>query len=232
MHASWWRWTRWRTSVVVGLIGQLILVPWASAQIAVIDAANLVQNSITSVQSTISAVEAVIHTAKWIIEQTPLDEFVQAGDLAVDLAEINALVREAQALGYDIAQLRALTGSVFGLASAPDTTTDLHIRLIEIRGHVHRGWSYALRTQALIQTAIRTLNHIMRLYEQITALLGNLSGQQNLGQQLNKLVQLETEAKVSTNAFQLAQSLDRLSDPLILESLGRINTNIMRTHPR
>jgi hypothetical protein len=221
-----------RVFITIGLLASLLLAPLASAQIAVFDAANHVVNSVTAVQSTISAVEAVIHTAKWIIEQTPLDEFVQAGDLAADLAEINALVREAQALGYDVAQLRALTAAVFSLESAPSTTTELQLRLMEVRRHVHTGWSYALRTQALIQTAIRTITHIMRLYEQITTLLGNLSGQQNLGQQLNKLVQLETEAKVSTNAFQLAQSLDRLAEPLVDESLDRINATIMRTHPR
>ena len=140
---------------------------------------------------------------------------MQAGDLAADLAEINALVREAQALGYDVAQLRALCRWRCSASIPPlTTTTELQLRLFEIRRHVHTGWSYALRTQALIQTAIRTITHIMRLYEQITALLGNLGGHQNLGQQLNKLVQLETEAKVSTNAFQLAQSLDRLTEPL------------------
>jgi predicted component of type VI protein secretion system len=84
----------------------------------------------------------------------------------------------------------------------------------------------------LIQTAIRTVNHLLRIYEQIDALLGNLSGQQNLAQHLTKLVQLETEAKVTSTAFQRAQSLERITEPLILESLERINTNIMRTHPR
>jgi urocanate hydratase len=89
-----------------------------------------------------------------------------------------------------------------------------------------------LRTQSLIQTAIRTVSHALRLYEQMTALLGNLSGHQNLSQQLTKLVQLETETKVSINAFQLAQSLDRLTEPLVDESLQLINETIMSTHPR
>ena len=222
------------TSVVlmVTLLGNLIMVPWAEAQIPVIDSANLVQNTITSVQSTISAVEAVIHTAKWIIEQTPLDEFVQAGDLAADLGTLNALVNEAAGLGYDVGTLGVLVNGLFSLESAPATTTDLQLRLFEIRRHVHTGWSYALRVQGLIQTAIRTISHVLRLYEQITALLGNLSGHQNLAQQLNKLVQLETEAKVATNAFQLAQSLDRLTEPLVDESLQLINETIMSTHPR
>jgi type IV secretion system protein TrbJ len=218
--------------LVVSVVGNLLPLPPAEAQFPVIDHANLVQNSIAAIQSTISAVEAVIHTAKWIIDQTPLDEFVAAGDLAADLAQINALVAEAAALGYDVGTLGALVNGLFSLESAPATTTDLQLRLWEIRRQVHTGWGYALRVQGLIQTAIRTISHVLRLYEQITALLGNLGGHQNLAQQLNKLVQLETEAKVATNAFQLAQSLDRLTEPLVDESLQLINETIMSTHPR
>jgi conjugal transfer/entry exclusion protein len=190
------------------------------------------QTSITAVQTTISAVEAVIHTAKWIIEQTPLDDFVMAGELAEDLATLEALVNEAQALGYDVGSLSAMISALFSLESAPGTTSELQLRLWEIRRQVHLGWGYALRMQGLIQTAIHTVTHAVRLYEQIMSLLGNLSGHQNLSQQLSKLVQLETEMKVATNAFQLAQSLDRLTEPLVDQSLDLINGNIMATHPR
>jgi conjugal transfer/entry exclusion protein len=217
------------------LLALLLLSLWsrpASAQFPVIDTANLFQNTITAVQSTISAVEAVIHTAKWIIEQTPLDELALGGEWAADMAQLEALVREAQALGYDVGSLMTMINTLFSLESAPDNTTDLQIRLFEIRRQVSLGYIYAMRTQTLIQTAIRTVNHLLRIFEQISALLGNLSGQQNLAQQLTKLVQLETEAKVSTTAFQRAQSLERITEPLLLESLERINTNIMRTHPR
>jgi hypothetical protein len=213
----------------------LLLSLWSrsvSAQLAVIDTANLFQNTVTAVQTTISAVEAVIHTAKWVIEQTPLDELALGGEWAADMAQLEALVRESQALGYDVGSLMSMVNTLFSLDSAPDNTTDLQLRLFEIRRQVSLGYIYAMRTQMLIQTAIRTVNHLLRIYEQIDALLGNLSGQQNLAQHLTKLVQLETEAKVTSTAFQRAQSLERITEPLILESLERINTNIMRTHPR
>ena len=221
--------SRWSLWVV------LLLSLWSrsvSAQLAVIDTANLFQNTVTAVQTTISAVEAVIHTAKWVIEQTPLDELALGGEWAADMAQLEALVRESQALGYDVGSLMSMVNTLFSLDSAPDNTTDLQLRSVEIRRQVSLGYIYAMRTQTLIQTAIRTVNHLLRIYEQIDALLGNLSGQQNLAQHLTKLVQLETEAKVTSTAFQRAQSLERITEPLILESLERINTNIMRTHPR
>jgi hypothetical protein len=189
------------------------------------------QTSITAVQSTITAVESVIHTAKWILEQTPLDELAMGDEWAEDLAEMTALVREAQALGYNVGSLSSLIQSTFSLDSAPDNTTDFQLRLREVRQHVSTG-GYALRTQSLILTAQRTVTHALAMYEKISELLGNLSSQQNLSQQLTKLVQIETEAKVTTNAFHLAQAMERLSDPLILESLDRINEATMATHPR
>ena len=73
----------------------------------------------------------------------------------------------------------------------------LPLRSVEIRRHISLGYSYAVRTQTLIQTAIRTVTQLMRLYEQIEAILGNLSGQQNLSQHLTKLVQLRDRSRRS-----------------------------------
>ena len=58
----------------LGLLMSLGLTRMASGQFGTIvhDPINNIPITVTAVQSTISAVEAVIHTAKWIIEQTPL----------------------------------------------------------------------------------------------------------------------------------------------------------------
>jgi hypothetical protein len=223
---------RW---LMIGLVASclwLSLTPPTEAQLPVQDVITNTQTSITAVQTTISAVESVIHTAKWIIDQTPLDELAMGGEWAADMADMAALVREAQALGYDISTLSTLIRTMFSVDSAPATTTELQNRLWETRREVSKAHGYALRTQSLIMTAQRTIGHIVKMYEKISELLGNLSGQQNLNQQLTKLVQIETESKVSENAYQLAQSLDRLQDPLILESLYRINEATMASHPR
>ena len=119
--------------------------------------------------------------------------------------------------------MTTLINTMFALDSAPGSTSELSERLWETRRQVSTAYSYALRTQTLIQTAIRTVTHILAIYEQISALLGNLSGQQNLSQQLTKLVQLGTENKITQTAFERARSLDRITEPLILESLEKIN---------
>src|SRR5688572_4064166 len=140
-----------RWSLAVGLLSGVLLSRPALAQFLVQDLITEAQTSITAVQTTISAAEAVIHTAKWILEQTPLDELVMVVDWAEDMATLEALVREAQALGYDIGSLSAMLTALFSLESAPGTTSELQRRLWEIRRHVSQGYIYAMRTQTLIQ---------------------------------------------------------------------------------
>ena len=53
----------------------MLLLPTLSwSQLAVIDATNLSRNTITAFQSTISAVEAVVHTGYWFMELEPWGE--------------------------------------------------------------------------------------------------------------------------------------------------------------
>src|SRR5882724_11770182 len=174
----------WIGSVIV----LLSFTPRIEAQgIPVMDIITEAQTSITAVQTTVSAVEAVIHTAKWILEQTPLDELAMGDEWAEDLAEMTALVREAQALGYSVSSLSSMIQSLFSIESAPANSTDFQIRLREVRGKVSTTYGYAARVQGLILTAQRTISHALAMYERISELLGNLSAQQNLSQQLTKL---------------------------------------------
>ena len=80
-----------------------------------------------------------------------------------------------------------------------------------------------MRSQTLLQSAIRTVARIVRLYDRLMEILGNLSGQQQLSEHLTQLVTLQTQQNVAGMASQLAENMDRLQEPLILESLDRIN---------
>jgi hypothetical protein len=204
----------------------------AEAQLAVADVITELQTTITSIQATISAGEAVIHTAKWIIDQTGFDELMLGEDWSEDIGQLNALVMEAEALSYDIGSLESLLNSTFSLEGAPDNTTAFQEQQREIRRYVYQGYTYAMRTQTMIRTALRTVTHVLRIYEQVSAIFGTVSGHQNLAQSQAKLVQLATESKVTVTAMQRAQSLERINEPLILESLDRINEATMADHPR
>jgi len=135
-------------------------------------------------------------------------------------------------LGYDLGSLHSMVQTLFALEGAPGTTAELQARLWEVRRHVSQAYVYAMRTQTLLQTGQRAIRRTLRLYGRIMEVFGNLSGKQQLAEHLTQLAQLETEAKLTSTAFQRAQSLERTTEPLILESLERINEQIMLTHPR
>src|SRR5262245_22569957 len=94
-----------RVMLLISVVLLLSMSRLASAAIPVIDVITNANTGVTAIQTTISAVQAVLQTAHWIIEQTPFDEAIGAGDLAVDTTEIVALVQEAQALGIEISAL-------------------------------------------------------------------------------------------------------------------------------
>jgi hypothetical protein len=204
----------------------------AQAQLEVQDLITEFQTTITAVQTTISAGEAVIHTAKWILEQTPLDELAMGEEWVEDLRTMESLVREAQALGYDINSLRNTLRHTFSLESAASNSIDFESKMFEMRRAVSQGYTYAVTTQGLIQTSIRTVTHMLSIYKKISELLGNLSGQQNLSESLSKLQQLAAEEKVAGNAYRLAQGFERLQEPVIVESLYWMNQEVMKSHPR
>jgi hypothetical protein len=222
-------WPRWFT---LGLLLISLSAKLAVAQIPVADVITELQTSLTAVQTTISAAEAVLHTGHWILEHTPLDELVMADEWIQDVQQMEQLVRTAQALGYDLGTLTALIQRTFQLESAAVTADELSIKLRTMRYTVSQGYQYAVQTQSLILTATRTVAHMLSLHRQISSLLGNLGGQQHLASAQSKLVQLATEDKVTGSAHRLAQGLERLQEPVILESLFYINESVMSTHPR
>ena len=78
------------------------------------------------------------------------------GEWAADMAQLERAGARAQALGYDVGHCMPMSESLFSLESAPDNTTDLQLRLFEIRRQVSRARSMPCDA-GLIQTAIRTV---------------------------------------------------------------------------
>ena len=83
-----------------------------------------------------------------------------------------------------------------------------------------------------MMSALHTVTHMLALLEAVGGLIGNLQGNQTLGQTQLKLTQLLAEQEVITSTFQRAQTVDAMSQPLLQESLRRINEAMMADHPR
>jgi hypothetical protein len=194
--------------------------------------ANLTQNSITATQSVITAIEAVLQTANQVLELTPVDEMIVGGQIAEDLALLAEIMVTAELVWYDLQSLETQITTLFGLDNAPDTRAGLDERLLEIRQFYYRSLSFAMRTQTLIMTVFRTVEHVTRLIDAVGALIGNMQGNQVLVQTNTTISKTLAVMEVQQAAWQRADTIERLSHEVTLASLDKIALKRLADHPR
>ena len=142
--------------------------------------ANLAHNAITATQSVITAIESVLQTANMVLELTPVEEVIVGGQIAEDMALLAEIVVSAELLWYDLQSLESQITVLFGLDNAPDTRVGLDARLLEIRQFYYNSLTFAMRTQTLVMTMFRTVEHVSRLIDAVGALIGNMQVNQVL----------------------------------------------------
>jgi conjugal transfer/entry exclusion protein len=221
-----------RLAVLATLVLLLGYVQRSHAQgIPVYDNANFLQNIVTAAQTTITAIEAVFQSSEWVLELTSLDDIAVAGGIAADMALLGQLVEQAEGLSYDMGSLQAQLDSLFNLDTAPDTRDGLTARLAEIKRQKYLAYSYAARVQTLMQTALRTVEHLQGLLDTLGAIVGTVSGNQTLGQLHAVTSKHLANLDVQMASYQRAQTVDKLSDALILESIAKIQAKRMEDWP-
>jgi conjugal transfer/entry exclusion protein len=214
-----------KRAVVLTLLALVLRPTQVHAQgIPVFDAANLVQNLVTAIQT-------VIIVANQVLELTGLDEIVLGDDFSGDMEALGAIVREAEGLSYDVGSLQAQIQTLFSLDTAPDNTTELQQRLREIRRVVFQSYSYAMRTQTLFATTLRTVQRLTRLIAMVGDFVGNMQANQTLNQVNATVTEQLAKLQVQTAAYERAQSVERLTETLTIESLHRINEQLMSDYP-
>ena len=183
-------------------------------------------------QSTISAVEDVVQSASALQELVPLDDIVVAQGIIEDLALLADIVRQAEGLSYDVASLQAQIRALFDLDTAPANITLLQQRLSEIRWIRWQAYSYAMKLQTLMTTALRTVDHLVTLLNSIATLLGAKQGMQTLVQvqmTMNKTITIQATQQA---AYERAGSIDKMEQLLIAESMVRIHEDIRADWPK
>jgi conjugal transfer/entry exclusion protein len=219
------------------LLVAVILVGWAvpvQAQVVslVYDPTNFGANIVTSAQSVITATQTVLMVANQVLELTPVDEVIVGAQLAEDLATLGEILSSAELIWYDLQSLDAQVTALFGLEQAPDTRDGLDERIREIKQFYYRTLSYSMRTQALIMTMLRTVEHVSRLIESIGALLGNMQSNQTLVQTNTSMSHTLAVLTTQNAAWQRADTVDRLSERVIIESMTKITWIRLEDHPR
>ena len=209
----------------------VLCTPVVHAQLAVVDVANLGQNTITAIESVLTTIQAILIEANQILELTPLDDIAVAGGIAEDMALLGQLVEQAEGLSYDIGSLQAQLDSLFNLDTAPDTRDGLTERLAEIKRQKYLAYSYAARVQTLMRTALRTVEHLQGLLDTLGAIVGNMGGNQTVGQFHAVSSKHLANLDVQMASFQRAQTVDKLSEALILESITKIQARRIEDWP-
>jgi P-type conjugative transfer protein TrbJ len=209
----------------------VLCTPVVHAQLAVVDVANLGQNTITAIESVLTTIQAILIEANQILELTPLDDIAVAGGIAEDMALLGQLVEQAEGLSYDIGSLQAQLDSLFNLDTAPDTRDGLTERLAEIKRQKYLAYSYAARVQTLMRTALRTVEHLQGLLDTLGAIVGNMGGNQTVGQFHAVSSKHLANLDVQMASFQRAQTVDKLSEALIIESITKIQARRIEDWP-
>jgi conjugal transfer/entry exclusion protein len=214
----------------------VLLLCWcalARAQgIPVYDNTNFLQNLITAAQSTLTSIATAQTAANTLLDLTPLDEMIMASGIIEAATQLADILQQIEGLDNDIQSLQRQITALFGLETAPASASALRERLAEIRRLRWQCYSYAMKLQTLIKTALRTIQHLGTLVSSIRAFLGAKQGIQTLTQVAASTNNTLTILAAQTAAYQRAGSVDKMEELLTIESLQRIQADMLSDWPR
>jgi conjugal transfer/entry exclusion protein len=164
--------------------------------------------------------QSILIVANQILDLTAIGEIVIAAD---DVGELAGIIEEASALKYDFVQLHNQVVVLFDLNTAPDTRTGLDARLQEMKSLMYDIRVYAIKTQSLVGTIQRTIEHMNSLVSRIEGFVGNLQSQQTIAQMETTVSKTLALIEVQQAAYQRSDTVDKLSEALVIESIHRIN---------
>jgi hypothetical protein len=206
--------------------------PLVQAQgIPVYDNTNFLQNLITAAQSTLTSIATAQTAASFLLDLTPLDEIVMASGLIETAAQLADIMAQIEVLDNDVQSLQRQLDALFGLDTAPTSASALRERLAEIRRLRWQCYSYAMKLQTLIKTALRTIQHISTLVNSISSFLGSKQAQQTLVQVSVSMNNTLTIQAAQTAAFQRAASVDKMEELMTMESVQKIQADMMASWP-
>lgn len=185
----------------------------AHSQALVYDAANWLANIGQFIQT-------LLIVANQILDLTALGEVVMAAD---DMRELSAVIEDGYALKIDFTQLHLQVTALFDLNTAPDTRAGLDARILQMKTLMYETRAYGIKVQGLMWTVQRTIEHINRLINDLGAVLGNMQGQQTMAQLDTTVSKTLALMEVQNAAMQRSDTVDKLSEALVIESVNRIN---------
>jgi hypothetical protein len=168
--------------------------------------------TITAIETTISAIEDVIQSAYMLLELTPLDDIALSADFLETMAQLQAIAEEGAVLIQDAEAAAADFEAIFGLGQADATPEALQLRLAATTEYIWQARRYAVRTQSLIHHISGAAAHVTRLIELVSALVGNMQGNQiqiQLLAQANQTLQTQTLQQAAEQRVKVFEGAQR-----------------------
>lgn len=204
----------------------------ARSQLAVIDAANLKSNTMTSLQTTITAIESVLQTGYMLLELEPFGSNPLDASFGVDIDELDAIMTETQGILFDLRAIQQQTARIFALQSAPDSTRVLRERIFEIRQARAEAQRRARDIQTLPVRIKNVINRIRGLWDRILDVIGAKQTGQQLQAMMQQMTHVEAQTQVIQAAYHQAVLTDMAERPVVEHSLAIINEQIMVDWPQ
>ena len=219
-----------RLLIVLSLV--LAMPGYAWSQLAVYDALNHGKNTVTALQSTISAVEAVVHTGYWFMELEPWGDSPLAGSFGEDLVELEGILAETQAILFELKAIQDQFARVFSLDSAPDSTAGLQERMWEIRRIRAESYRRARDIQTLPGRITNVIGRMWGLADRIMQVLGAKQGGQQLQAMAQNMTLAQAQTQVIVASYQQAVLTDAAERPMVEQAWDLINEQLYADWPR
>jgi hypothetical protein len=184
------------------------------------------------VQSVITAAQTTLIQLNQILDLTPVKSLTAADGILEDMELLCDLIKQTEAINTDLQSLEAQMAALLDVQQAPRTRPDLQRRMDELKQMRQQARVYAMRTQTLIKTLLRTGDHMKALLTDVTKLVGNLSGQQRLAELQTTIHKTLAVQAAQAAAWQRMDTLDKMSDVLVVESITLIERSRMDGWPR
>jgi hypothetical protein len=131
-----------------------------------------------------------------------------------------------------LASIQSQINALYGLSTAPTGTRALMQRMNAIRALVWQQRLAAIRTRVLLQTTQRAIQRLQRILSTVGGMVGNMQGNQTLSQLETTITEHLAKIQTHQEAASTAEQVDKLTDPLLEQSLDNITEAVSADYPR
>lgn len=210
-------------------IGFLLVCFWSTPaypQALVLDAANLVESTLQTIQQFLFVANQVIDLTGMAVSAEEIAAFAE------EVRQLQLIVQSADGLAWDVTLLVSQIDRLFSPTTAPRGTSETLIRLREIRMILYKEYARGMTVQSIVTLMVHTIEHAIQLYHQIAAWLGNAQGHQHSQRLSMTMIRLQSQMQMQQAAYHRVQTVEKMNGPWVTQAIENTNVEIVADWPR